>query len=278
MLAVCPRIALAQKTLLSAASLRQPRLRPTAALFQCTARQPSPQHSLQTRAFVQSARVNLPLRSPYRNIQDGLVEEKHDKWGWVIYRCFYEDDSAWERFKQIITQQTRAQILKSDAPEALNSLEWTFVSDRPTLENIPMNQLRSLFTDWAATAIQTEQPRATDHILQLSGPRYNYFIQVDEHALNSVVSPTERDPLRSGLVKFVDARWRPLAELLPGQIEERKPEDELEAIDGCTDENVGWMLISPGIIGADFYEASYSFSFMDAWYVYYVRPPERVWN
>nr|OQO16039.1 hypothetical protein B0A51_17514 [Rachicladosporium sp. CCFEE 5018] len=225
-----------------------------------------------------SARVNLTLRSPYRNIHDGLVEDKHDKWGWVIYRCSYADDLAWERFKQSITQQTRRQILKSDAPEALDSLEWTFVSDRPTLEDIPMNQLRSHFNSWAATAVQTEQPRATDHILPLSGPRYNYFIRVDEQALQSVVSPTEQDPLRSGLVKFVDARWRPLAEVFPGQIEEPRPEDVLEPIDGCTEENVGWMLISPGMIGAEFYEASYSFSFMGAWYVHYVRPPERVWD
>ncbi|KAK6432421.1 hypothetical protein LTR95_011405, partial [Oleoguttula sp. CCFEE 5521] len=216
-----------------------------------------------------SARVDLPLRSPSRNIHDGLLEDKHDKWGWVIYRCSYKDDEAWERFKQIITQRTRAQILKSDAPEAFNSLEWTFVSDRPTLEGIPMNRLRSLFKTWAATAVHAEQPRATDHVLQLSGPRYNYFVQ-------SVISPTEQDPLRGGLVKFVDARWRPLAEAFPGQIEEPDPEDVLEAIDGCTEENVGWMLISLGMIGAEFYESSYSF--MDAWYAYYVRPPERVWD
>ncbi|KAK6434550.1 hypothetical protein LTR95_009261, partial [Oleoguttula sp. CCFEE 5521] len=199
MLALGPRCALAQKTLHSADLLRQLRLRPTVALCRCTARQSSPQQTLHCRAFVQSARGNLPLPSPSRNIHDGLVEDKHDKWGWVIYRCSYEDDVAWERFKQIINQRTRAQILKSDAPEALNTLEWTFVDDRPTLECIPMNQLRSHFNSWAATAVQTEQPRATDHILQLSGPRYNYFIQVDEHALNAVGSPREQDPFRGGL-------------------------------------------------------------------------------
>ncbi|OQO11822.1 hypothetical protein B0A48_03549 [Cryoendolithus antarcticus] len=276
MLAVCSRIAIAQKILVPAVPLRQLRLHATAALCGWTAGRPSPQQTLQSRAFVQSARVTLPLRSPSRNIHDGPVEDKHDKWGWVIYRCSYEDDVAWERFKQIITQRTRDQILKSDAPEALDSLAWTFVDDRPTLEDIPINQLRSLFKDWAAMAIQTEQPRATDHKLQLSGPRYNYFVQVDEHALNAVVSPTEQDPFRGGLVKFVDAIWTPHAEAFPGQIEEPSPENVHEPIDGCTEENVGWILISPGMIGAHFYEASYTFT--DAWYAYYVRPPERVWN
>jgi hypothetical protein len=279
MLALGPRSALFQKTLHTAdqlRQLRQPRPRPLKALFRSTTWRPSPRQTLQIRSFVQSTQVKMPLLSPSRDIQDGLVEDKHDRWGWVIYRCSYEDDEAWERFKQIINQRSRDQILKSDAPEALNSLEWTFVDDRSTLEGISKHQLRARFMDWAATAIQAEQPRANDHILRLGGPRYNYFIQVDEQALRSVISPTEQEPLRGALVKFVDANWRPLAEEFPDQIEQPDPEDVHEPIDGCTEENVGWMLISPKKIGPEFYEASYTF--MDAWYTYYVRPPGRVWN
>lgn len=100
------------------------------------------------------------------------MRNKQDKWGWVIYRCSYEDDEAWERFKKIVNQRTRRQVLESDAPELLESLEWTFVEDRSTLEGIPRDQLRSLFKDWAAEAIKAEQPRATDHIRRRGGPRY----------------------------------------------------------------------------------------------------------
>ncbi|KAK1764214.1 hypothetical protein QBC33DRAFT_547513 [Phialemonium atrogriseum] len=42
--------------------------------------------------------------SPESQIRDWLRRIKHDKWGWVIYRCTYSDDAAWARFKQMIEQ------------------------------------------------------------------------------------------------------------------------------------------------------------------------------
>jgi hypothetical protein len=48
---------------------------------------------------------------------------KHNKWGWVIYRCTYDDDEAWARFKQIINQRSRKTIAESDTPDAADSLE-----------------------------------------------------------------------------------------------------------------------------------------------------------
>jgi len=85
----------------------------------------------------------MSLPSPQRVIFDCLKNDKHDKWGWVIYRCTYDDDEGWTRFKQFIIQQSRANITESDTPELADSLEWTFVEDRATLDGASKDQLRS---------------------------------------------------------------------------------------------------------------------------------------
>lgn len=35
------------------------------------------------------------------NILADLRRLKHNKWGWVIYRCTYGDDKAWAKFQKI---------------------------------------------------------------------------------------------------------------------------------------------------------------------------------
>lgn len=60
---------------------------------------------------------------------------RHDKRGFLIYRCTYAaDDAAWDRFKQIIKERSHQHIVESDVPEVVNSPEWTFVEDRTTWE------------------------------------------------------------------------------------------------------------------------------------------------
>jgi hypothetical protein len=48
---------------------------------------------------------------------------KHNKWGWLIYRSTYDDDEAWTRLKQTLTQQSRHIIAASDTPELADSQE-----------------------------------------------------------------------------------------------------------------------------------------------------------
>jgi hypothetical protein len=220
----------------------------------------------------------MSLPSSQRVIFECLKNDKHNKWGWVIYRCTYDDDEGWTRFKQFIIQQSHANITKSDTPELADSLVWTFVEDRATLDGVSKDQLRSRFKQWAPKALKTEQPRVEDHRYGTYGiPRYTYFIHVDEGALKSVVydapQPPKRDLYGVGYVNFIDADWKPLSELpsIVGDIS--AGEDDVYApIDGCTEENVGWMKIASYMVGADFYQAM--MGNQDLWYAFYKRPPE----
>jgi hypothetical protein len=75
-----------------------------------------------------------------------------------------------------------------------------------------------------------------------------------------------------GCVNFVDANWKPLSERLPA--EGREGDESCEPIDGCREENVGWMKIASFMVGPDFYEVMSGFP--DVWYSFYQRPPEAV--
>lgn len=215
----------------------------------------------------------MSLLSPQRIILNTLAQWKHDKWGFVIYRCTYQDDRGWNRFKQIVHERTHKVMQRSDAPEAADSLEWTFVEDRATLDRASRPQLRERFNQWAAQAIVTEQPRAeaqTQEDPTFGVPRYNYFIQVDEEALKSVLAAPQPDLEGEGFVNLVDSQWKPLNESNSGEVEDEEVHD---AIDGCTEENVGWMRIATNTMtNAEFYDAAVDFS-GGGWYAFYQRPP-----
>ena len=206
---------------------------------------------------------------------DSLAELKHDKWGFVIYRCTYQDDEAWGRFKQIVLERAQEDMQESDAPEVADKLEWTFVEDRAALDGASRSQLRERFKRWAAQAIVTEQPRAKAEIEQdpaptFGIPRYNYFIQVDKEALQSVLAAPKIDPSGEGFVNFVNARWAPLGDRYPDNNDDRH-----DPIDGCTEEDVGWMRIAAMMIDTDWYGAAGGFA-GGGWHVYYLRPPRIV--
>lgn len=227
------------------------------------------------RGFTYSASLAMDtLPSEERQILDRLRQGKHDKWGWVVYRCTYNDDEGWNRFKDIITRQLRRSIVDSDTPEIGDSLVWTFVEDRNMLDNASKDQLRVHFKDWAAKAFDAENPRREQRLYgTVFCARYKYFIQIDEGALRSVVydapQATERDPYGEGYVNFVKADWEPTSEDIP---EEDKDLEPYEPIERCCDEDVGWMKLMSTQLTATFYNDMSGFS--QEWYCYYKRPPE----
>lgn len=114
------------------------------------------------------------MQSESQILKESLEAIKHDKWGFVVYRTTYADDEAWACFKKAVDERSRESIAESDAPELTESLEWTFVEDRDALDGASRDQLRARFKTWAAEAVKTENPRATNVAPLCSDP---YFCQ-----------------------------------------------------------------------------------------------------
>jgi hypothetical protein len=208
---------------------------------------------------------------------DQLKDSKLDKWGYVIYRCTYADnDAAWERFKTIVHEQTQEDL--DATPELANRLEWTFVEDRATLDGASIPQLRERFNRWAAKAVVAENPRTQIRTpdcrpTAVSG-RYCCFIHVDEAALQSVVVAAPEQ-----YVNLVDSLWQPMGDDRyhgHGYDPDDPLNEVLDPIDGCIEENVGWMRVELGLaFSAYLYVGAGDTA---SWYLSYRRPPEVVWQ
>lgn len=223
------------------------------------------------------------LPSAEQNILSFLRHQKHERWGWVIYRCTYNDDEAWDRFKDFVDQQSRQFIAESDTPEIADSLEWTFIENRDTLDNASKDQLRAHFKKWAADAVYAENPRYEERQNATFGiPRYSFFIQVDEDSLRSVLNEASQPPGHydklhdDGYVNFVNAHWKSLLEHIPPNQLTGDLEEDIgglhEPIDGCCEEDVGWMKLESMGLSAGFYDTMTGCP--DIWYAYYERPPQ----
>ncbi|PGH05805.1 hypothetical protein GX51_02778 [Blastomyces parvus] len=213
----------------------------------------------------QLASSSISTPSHAESIRDSLRDFKHDKWGWVIYRCTYGDDKAWAQFQQIVTERSRKRLAEPDVPaEVANSVEWTFVSDPTTLDGASRDQLRARFSAWAAEAEKSEQPRAGGkQPYWMRSQRYMYFIQVDEESLRSVVEGDPDDIMDGSWVHIVRAD-DPDDPDFNGRAEAGEEDDEEV-------EDESWMMIAADMIGPDFYDVLGGGS--DSWYAFYSPPP-----
>ena len=198
---------------------------------------------------------------------------KPDKWGTVIYRCTYKDDQAWNNFKQKLqaeTDETRAFYKRTTEPITENH-EWKFVEDPASFDGATKDQLRARFREWRAQAAPKDLP-CFDDDKPVYGSQYQYFIQVDEQSLKDF----QDWGLDGCSVNLIDADWLPMRERWPNEkYDDDDDEFAYDPVKGCTEEHVGWMMISGSAIDARLWGEE-----MDStlWYVYYRRPDDVLYH
>jgi hypothetical protein len=208
--------------------------------------------------------------SAHSAIRDILSITSQDRWGWVIYRCTYADDETWARFRAGVEAHSREDIAQSDAPEIADRLEWTWVEDAASLDEISTSTLREKFRTWAVNEVERQHYDASDDV------RFRYFVKIDQEVLQSFADTLSSDGLRwspNAFIKFVDGDWEPSPAIAKQEEDEDEfgGEEEFEPIEGCTEKNVGWMRILPIMINAEFYNVLDSCD--DQWPTFYQRPP-----
>jgi hypothetical protein len=211
------------------------------------------------------------MSSAASSIHDDLGLLPIDKWGWVIYRCTYADDEAWTRFRARVEAKSRTRIAQSDAPEIVDRLEWTWVSDSASLDGISTVALRERFRTWTTKEVARQQLEDYD---PATISRFSYFIRIDGEVMQNLTGFLDLNTgwSNNDFVKFVDANWEPSP---PEEQEDDGWEAETwEPIEDCTEKDVGWMCISPIMLNADFYDTLNGDDM--AWHLFYERPPSIV--
>ena len=87
------------------------------------------------------------------------------KWGFVVYRCTYDDDEAWAQLMEHIETRTIDSI-KSDGIETgmIDRLDLPVIED-PTLEAASKTEVRCRFRKWVLENAQLERASDSDEDL-----------------------------------------------------------------------------------------------------------------
>lgn len=176
------------------------------------------------------------------NIERYLEEDGHRKWGFVIYRCTYENNSDWEEFMARLRYRIRNTLEFYNGLDMMDSLLLTVFDDKSLFDDASTMSVREHFKQWTATAPAIEQGEG---VAASVAQRYRFCIQVDEAALESVV----RDAPDASTDGFVNLIWKDWAPRAP---DPREPEEE--EIEGCTQHDVGWMMVAYQDAVVDMYD------------------------
>lgn len=229
------------------------------------------------------------------NIERQLRVDGHRIWGFVVYRCTYTSDSAWELCIQRINASIRKAMDLYNGHDLLEEgcFKLTVIADASIPDGATTQAVRRHFTEWCARMVHHEQGsrEEIESRLQEAPPwdsrlplRYRFCIQVDEASLQSVISEEGE-----GWVKLIKGDWESReATRRPQQQHETEPkvlaehedkftddedDEEYPAIEGCTEEDIGWMKVQLTSVMPDFYV---NLRDPNSWYTEYRRPPDMV--
>ncbi|KAF9766460.1 hypothetical protein IL306_001151 [Fusarium sp. DS 682] len=181
-----------------------------------------------------------PLSSLIRDMQ----RTDFKRWGFVIYRTVYTEDSQsqWENYIEFLKAAVEDKLKFKELFTLLEPhLEWTIIEDRKTLENASKQQVREKFTQWASSdrSVERDGPGA-ESAFGSGHPRYRYCIYVDQKCLDTfdqykawVESGAEGD-LKDVVCVILDKDCKPNGQGRRG----------FTSIEGCSKQYTGWMYTS----------------------------------
>ncbi|KAF2711169.1 hypothetical protein K504DRAFT_466183 [Pleomassaria siparia CBS 279.74] len=124
-----------------------------------------------------------------------LKDDPERKWGFVIYRCTYGDDAAWERFMTHMKMRTRLNLRRVEDYDIYSRLAWTVIED-PKLDEADDDVVRERFAQWTKTE--------TDY--SFGTARHQACVLVRKRYLDSVLAgppPEKFDAKSEGYLELV---------------------------------------------------------------------------
>ncbi|KAB5549642.1 hypothetical protein GE09DRAFT_1223464 [Coniochaeta sp. 2T2.1] len=226
-------------------------------------------------------------------IDQHLRADGHCLWGFVVYRTTYTSDTAWRECVRRIEASVRKAMDLYNGHDLLEEgrFRLTVIEDASGgLDGASTGVVRGYFREWCARMLEEEQGseedvrsrQQQDARLQDTGVpvRYRFCVQVDEHSMRSVVSDEgER------WVKLIKRDWQP-RRATSGAVENQGAQhdddegdftddeddgEQYSPIEGCTEEDIGWMKVQLVGLMPDFYA---NLRDPNLWHIQYVRPPD----
>jgi hypothetical protein len=167
---------------------------------------------------LKDGRTHYPFAGHLRNIQEDIQYHKHQKWGFLIYRCDYASDELWNKFlSNLQTMLDFSLTLPVYKAENLREpLEMTLIDDNEKLDGASIEQVRDIFTEWVRSDEARLEMGEGAPCGAFTYPRYTYCVHVDADVLDSTVNrapqPPEHDDRQIAYVNLLQLRFEDFAE------------------------------------------------------------------
>ncbi|KAJ4989480.1 hypothetical protein SVAN01_05015 [Stagonosporopsis vannaccii] len=81
-------------------------------------------------------------------VREVLQRNADLKWGFVIYRCTYDNDEDWARFMEHLNTRVRLNLEEDNAGELFERIDWAVQEDRDSLDGAGPSRVRKRFAEW----------------------------------------------------------------------------------------------------------------------------------
>ncbi|TID00245.1 hypothetical protein CH35J_006536 [Colletotrichum higginsianum] len=142
-------------------------------------------------------------RDAYQRTCLNMISTGIHKWGFVVYRCTYDDDELWNRYLAQLKSFCSANLLEKRRAELLEQyLDWVVIDDRATLDNASQPEVRKHFNQWVSEQnVPTLPVTAITNRSPIQLPRFQYCLYVDKQCLDTVIQFQEAN---DGTALFID--------------------------------------------------------------------------
>lgn len=204
---------------------------------------------------------------PYSHIIDKMQITRFQAWGFVVYRCTYSDDAAWQRYMNEMKKQIQRDLEEEGLDELLlQYLQYTVIED-PNLEGASKNDVRKRFRKWVASLTSDEIGVDPGEAKKWNIARFSHCVYVDQKCLDTLaVYEAWRDGGENGLRPYIVCALIDVNCTVAGKGQNGFPE-----IEGCKRQDPGWMYLSLHCIPTLYNEVSISGSVKG--HEFCVRPP-----
>lgn len=76
------------------------------------------------------------------HVRDVLEGDEPLRWGFLIYRCSYDDDEKWQRFMDHLNTRVRLNLREEGAEDLFDRIDWAVQEDEQELEGAPSSTVR----------------------------------------------------------------------------------------------------------------------------------------
>ncbi|KAH0164700.1 hypothetical protein KCU67_g5025, partial [Aureobasidium melanogenum] len=221
-------------------------------------------------------------------IEHALQADGHRIWGFVIYRCTYDSNEDWEFCMRHLHKEVRRNMDFYNGHDLLDEecFRLSVIENKSKFDGASTSTVRKHFHEWCAQALHREQGSEDEIASRQQKPvpwfgslavRYRFCLQIDAASLKSVVN-NEDEAWINLINKDHITAARPgndaNTETIMDDNEEGEftddEDEEYPALEGNTEEDVGFMQVSTGFLMPDFYTYLWD---PNAWVVSYCRPP-----